>query len=167
MLDSTSSLFSDNGLEQNVTLTGYGADWLGLFNTASRNSSLRLTQMNRLFSTEGTAANDILKTTPAKPTLYGLGGSDLMIGIDKPKNVLFGNGGNDVIRGGNRHDVLNGGADADRLLGKHGNDQLVGGSGNDRLTGGQGNDSLKGQSGNDQLDGGAGRDQLDGGKGFD
>ncbi len=167
MLDSTSSP-SNNRLEQNAALTGnHDPNWLSLFNTASRNPSLLPTQIDQLASTEGTAADDILKTTHAKTTLYGLEGSDLMIGTDKQKNVLFGNDGNDSIQGGSRHDVLNGGADDDSLTGNSGNDQLVGGSGDDRLTGDKGNDSLKGLSGNDRLNGGEGNDQLDGGAGFD
>ena len=55
-------------------------------------------------------------------------------------SLLYGYGGNDILRGGVGDDVLDGGAGDDHLSGGAGNDILDGGAGNDRLVGGEGND---------------------------
>ncbi|MFM2278710.1 MAG: hypothetical protein RLZZ444_941, partial [Pseudomonadota bacterium] len=54
--------------------------------------------------------------------------------------VVFGNAGNDLLRGGIGDETMNGGADADELKGNGGNDTLDGGSGADAMAGGAGND---------------------------
>jgi RTX calcium-binding nonapeptide repeat (4 copies) len=53
------------------------------------------------------------------------------------------------------------------VFGDRGNDQLKGGAGNDQLFGGKGNDRLLGGRDNDILTGGGGRDQLTGNGGRD
>jgi Ca2+-binding RTX toxin-like protein len=72
---------------------------------------------------------------------------------DGSKGLLFGTvwgeQGNDVLRGGDQTDWLDGG---------EGNDILYGGGGNDQLTGGAGNDYLNGGAGVDYMVGGAGDD---------
>src|SRR5262249_12703085 len=55
---------------------------------------------------------------------------------------LFGDAGNDTLKGGAGHDVLLGGAGEDLLLGGSGRDLLVGGIGADRLVGNAGDDIL-------------------------
>jgi Ca2+-binding RTX toxin-like protein len=53
------------------------------------------------------------------------------------------------------------------LFGDGGDDVLIGGDASDRLVGGRGNDTLRGRDGNDMLIGGRGTDELDGGDGED
>ncbi|GHU55848.1 hypothetical protein FACS1894132_12550 [Clostridia bacterium] len=59
------------------------------------------------------------------------------------------------------------GNDGGIIYGQGGNDGLSGGNGNDTLYGGDGNDQLYGNDGGDLLDGGAGNDYLYGGNGSD
>src|SRR5688500_1608154 len=74
---------------------------------------------------------------------------------DGGDNVLVGGDGADTIDGLAGNDVLNGRGHADRLLGRGGNDTLRGGDGSDRLVGGAGDDVLFGH--------GAGRADPDAG----
>jgi uncharacterized delta-60 repeat protein len=108
----------------------------------------------------------------------GGAGNDLIVAdeqMDLPVQ-LFGNAGNDTLRGSGGNDNLDGGDGNDLLDGREGNDSLVGGGGmdvlrggkgNDSLCGGEGNDLLVGDDGNDMLFGGGGTDILHGGKGND
>ncbi|MGB3406583.1 MAG: calcium-binding protein [Jannaschia sp.] len=80
---------------------------------------------------------------------------------------VFGDDGNDTLRGGESSDVFSGGADNDLLSGGGGSDSLDGGSGNDLLMGGFGDDRLDGGDGTDTLTGGDGEDDLRGGTGSD
>lgn len=113
-----------------------------------------------------TAGKDVFRGDRSKP-IYEQKGSDVIRGISRQANVLFGHNGNDQIWGGKKNDVLNGGSERDTLIGDRGNDFLVGGSESDRLLGGQGNDTLRGESGIDWLTGDTGDDDLDGGAGID
>jgi Ca2+-binding RTX toxin-like protein len=90
--------------------------------------------------------------------------------------LLFGEGGDDILEGGNKADGLVGGAGSDTLsgligrddlYGQSGADRLYGGSGADLLSGGRGRDRLSGGTGDDILAGDAGRDILRGGAGSD
>lgn len=81
--------------------------------------------------------------------------------------AMFGEGGNDTLRGGMTHDLLYGGTGDDDLLGRWGDDLLYGESGNDRLGGEDGNDTLDGGTGDDTLLGGWKSDSLTGGSGND
>jgi Ca2+-binding RTX toxin-like protein len=94
-------------------------------------------------------------TIPAE--LYGEAGND----------YLKGGAGNDLLDGGTGHDELRATGGNDLLLGGEGNDELYSGSGNDTLLGGLGNDELYGSRGNDLLDGGHGNDELRAGSGDD
>ena len=69
-------------------------------------------------------------------------------------NKLFGNQGDDMLKGMAGEDTLRGGK---------GNDTLYGGDDDDTLMGDLGDDALKGQAGNDTLIGGEGADVLLGG----
>ena len=64
-------------------------------------------------------------------------------------------------------DEMEGGLGDDRLYGDEGNDTLRGGSGFDQLDGGLGEDVLYGEDNQDELLGGAGADELYGGAGQD
>ncbi len=69
-------------------------------------------------------------------------------------NTLYGNMGDDMLKGMGGNDILHGGK---------GMDTLYGGMGDDKLRGEMGDDALKGQEGNDTLAGGPGADKLFGG----
>ena len=83
------------------------------------------------------------------------------------RTTVFGNGGNDIIRGGNSNDTLQGGDGDDQIFGLKGSDRILGGSGNDQLFGDQGNDTIDGGDGNDKIFGGFGSDSINGGLGND
>jgi len=80
---------------------------------------------------------------------------------------LAGQGGDDVLSGGNNSDKLYGGTGADSILGGDGDDLALGGWGNDSILGGAGDDTLEGNQSNDTLEGGTGADELTGGLGED
>lgn len=75
-------------------------------------------------------------------------------------DLIYGGGGNDVLRGHGERDALFGEAGNDTLEGGEDNDRLFGGHNNDRLYGGDGHDKLQGQHGRDTLEGGDGHDVL-------
>ena len=110
------------------------------------------------------------QTDPSKPApMGGDAMGDTIIGIenlrgsmyddvltgDDNKNRLFGNMGDDMLKGMGENDTLHGGK---------GNDTLYGGDGDDNLKGEMGDDALKGENGADTLAGGPGADKLFGGK---
>ena len=70
-------------------------------------------------------------------------------------NKLFGNMGDDMLKGMGGDDTLHGGK---------GDDTLYGGEGDDKLMGEMGDDALKGEDGDDTLIGGPGADKLFGHK---
>ena len=78
--------------------------------------------------------------------------------------LLFGERGNDTIRGSAQADFLYGEKGNDALYGGGGDDLLYGGTGNDLFDGGDGNDafiSLGVVDGNDTFIGGTGMDTVD------
>ncbi len=81
--------------------------------------------------------------------------------------MIYGAGGEDILRGGTGKDRIKGGAGDDFLIGGSGNDMLNGGDGDDRLIGGDGDDRLAGGNGDDILSGGSGKNVLSGGDGAD
>jgi Ca2+-binding RTX toxin-like protein len=88
---------------------------------------------------------------------------------------LFGEAGNDILRGGPAAERLDGGDGVDTLDGGGGDDRLYaaspqapdGSPDGDQLAGGDGNDSIVGSGGADQANGGPGDDTLNGGSGND
>lgn len=81
--------------------------------------------------------------------------------------VIFGEGGDDVIHGGAGNDWLFGGEGDDQIFGGTGDDILYGGAGNDYLDGGTGHNSLYGGAGNDILVYNQGMVHASGGEGID
>ena len=81
--------------------------------------------------------------------------------------VIFGEGGDDVIHGGAGNDWLFGGEGDDQIFGGTGDDILYGGAGNDYLDGGAGHNSLYGGAGNDILIYNQGMAHASGGEGID
>lgn len=77
---------------------------------------------------------------------------------NKYTNYLYGEKGNDNLRGNSSTDYIYGGV---------GDDDVLGAGGNDFLYGNEGDDRLAGDTGNDVLDGGAGADEITGGTGTD
>ncbi len=75
---------------------------------------------------------------------YGKGGDDdiELAGSISTRAFLFGEAGNDRLKGGNGPNVLVGGDGDDNLIGSQDADVLIGGRGADRLVGNQGDDLL-------------------------
>jgi WD40-like Beta Propeller Repeat/RTX calcium-binding nonapeptide repeat (4 copies) len=94
--------------------------------------------------------------------LNGTPGDDLICGFGGSDRI-DGQGGNDVVLGGPGGDVLAGGGGADWLYGDAGADRMAGGGGRDRLLGAGDRDRLGGGADADRIDGGAAQDRLDGG----
>jgi Ca2+-binding RTX toxin-like protein len=82
-------------------------------------------------------------------TIGGDGGPNNLNALPNVGTTVSGNGGDDVIMGGDNPDFLLGNGGDDALYGKGGNDTLRGGSGNDLLLGGDGDDTLYGDAGTD------------------
>ncbi|MBU0498957.1 MAG: hypothetical protein KJ558_00775 [Gammaproteobacteria bacterium] len=91
---------------------------------------------------------------------------------------LYGETGNDILRGSVVEDWIEGGEGHDEICGVNGDDVLLGGSGNDMINGDDrytsypgvpvyGSDDLFGEDGIDLLLGGGGHDFLSGGSGDD
>ncbi|MGQ0563596.1 MAG: calcium-binding protein [Gemmobacter sp.] len=78
-------------------------------------------------------------------------------------DTLYGNAGNDSLRGDTADDQVYGGDGEDLLRGGAAADNLYGGEGDDTLWGDVAADRLFGDAGEDVLVGGAGRDTLYGG----
>ncbi len=77
--------------------------------------------------------------------VHGLGGNDVIVASAATLPVsLFGDGGDDVLFGGQNNDLLSGGPGSDTLFGLAGRDILLGGAGSDALFGGGGDDLLIG-----------------------
>jgi Ca2+-binding RTX toxin-like protein len=94
----------------------------------------------------------------------------------RAETTMSGDGGADVLQGGQGGDRLVGGTGNDTIDGRGGKDRIRGGSGQDAIDGGEGRDEARGGGGRDELDGkaaadtllgGAGRDVADGSRGRD
>jgi hypothetical protein len=105
------------------------------------------------------------KFTPQVIRIHGGDGDDKILADStlRVPVVLYGDGGNDQLRGGKGDDLLDGGAGNDKLQGGRGNDILVGGADSDNLAGGDGNDLVIGGLGTDQLNGSGGINIVIGG----
>ena len=95
-------------------------------------------------------------------TIYAGDGNDIVIGGAIGVNEIHGEGGDDNITGGN-----NIGQSLESLYGENGNDILRGLEGNDRLDGGAGNDILNGVNSNSSNPGLGEQDIFRGGTGID
>jgi Ca2+-binding RTX toxin-like protein len=111
--------------------------------------------------------NDNLSTgCPFATTIYGDEGDDGIRG-GWGHAYLVGGPGNDRIAGGGSMDVIYGGDGDDFLYGYGGPDLIYGEAGNDVLRGNDGDDHLRGGDGSDRLFGEAGIDRLYGENGDD
>src|SRR5262249_28910000 len=75
-------------------------------------------------------------------------------------DFVHGNDGSDLIYGNLGNDVIKGLGGADKIFGGQGNDQVEGDAGNDVIYGKFGNDSVQGDAGNDTRYGGQGDDGI-------
>jgi Ca2+-binding RTX toxin-like protein len=101
-----------------------------------------------------------------EPDPTGNGGNDVIAGGEGDDKIL-GMAGNDSLSGGNGQDRLWGNSGSDKLYGDGGDDWLAGGNGNDCASGGQGQDRVLGQTGDDKLYGDDGDDVISGDDGND
>ena len=114
----------------------------------------------------GGNGNDTLTSLSGGASMYGEAGDDWLKGGDGG-SVASGGEGNDVFAGGSGSDYGWGEAGNDAMSGGSSSDQFDGGAGTDQLYGDAGDDILFGKDGDDVLAGGAGRDYLAGGSGND
>ncbi|MEL6510334.1 MAG: sulfatase-like hydrolase/transferase [Pseudomonadota bacterium] len=98
---------------------------------------------NERIKVNGNDLDNTFWTQGASVELYAGAGDDIVNTEQWSGNRIWGEDGNDILKGGNW------------------SDRLDGGTGNDTLIGGRGTDFLKGGEGADQMDGGAGFDTVD------
>jgi Ca2+-binding RTX toxin-like protein len=79
---------------------------------------------------------------------------------------LYGDEGDDYLKGGGASDTLEGGDGDDFILGGAGGDTIRGGDGADELQGEEGNDFIYGDDGDDTIEGGTENDVIETGEGF-
>jgi Ca2+-binding RTX toxin-like protein len=104
---------------------------------------------------------------PVRDDIRGIGGA---ASGDLPFPLILqadGQGGDDLIVGGNAADLFDGGRGADTMSGKNGDDSLFGKQQADRLFGSAGDDLFTGGGGGDLIYGGVARDQAYGEAGAD
>jgi hypothetical protein len=110
--------------------------------------------------TRGTPYDDLL--TSAMIDDLNQSELSLMAGPSANSSVfIYGDLGNDEIRGSNQSDHLDGGPGSDVIYGYDGGDYIQGGLGIDSIYGGEGDDVLSGSEGADYFDCGEGRDSVD------
>ncbi len=138
-----------------------------LFGRAGNDTLQGQSGRDELYGGDG---NDTLQGGTGGDALYGEAGQDTLLGEEDSDalfggadndtldagagifgDVMHGDDGNDLLRGGDGLDILFGDAGDDRLEGRGLSDILNGGSGNDTLIGGTGRDFLNGEQGNDLL----------------
>lgn len=159
-----------SGIDQQIVDTPYHTDNYML--SGVENAEIRELPGRTPFFYGNDLDNTITVLSEMVTAVYGGRGNDRLTIVGSPYEgdpvaSLFGEAGNDVLRGGAYADYLDGGEGDDALFGYAGNDTLVGGAGNDYLEGMDGNDSLVGGLGNDTLRGGKGVDRFEGGAGDD
>lgn len=108
----------------------------------------------------GLHGDDIIKVERGSAIVCAGRGRDVLVGGGRA-DLLDGGPGPDTIK------VMGSGRRANEAVGNGGNDLLYGGDADDRMFGGRGDDYLDGRGGDDFLDGGRGRDDLRGGSGTD
>ena len=113
---------------------------------------------------KGTTGNNRLKADNVFPygdmvQMHGYAGDDELSGAFLHGNKIFGDAGNDTLRGGAETNLLDGGdgndvldawiGDYSILRGGAGNDRIIGGDAGGLLDGGQGIDTMTGGDGGD------------------
>ncbi|MBQ0821292.1 hypothetical protein KBI52_13890 [Microvirga sp. HBU67558] len=116
---------------------------------------------------DGTSSDDVIDALGGSDTVSGKAGDDVIVTSGDGFDRLYGDEGNDELRGGDAGNLLHGGSGNDHAYGGAGGDKLNGDSGDDVLEGGAGVDKVSGGFGQDTVIGGAGTDELVGGFGAD
>ena len=117
--------------------------------------------------TRGTPYDDLLSSTKTENSSWNDASlvSDVSVQDGPNANIsalfIYGDLGNDEIRGSNQSDHLSGGPGNDVIFGYDGGDYIQGDLGIDSLYGGNGNDVLSGGEGADYFDCGEGMDSVD------
>jgi RTX calcium-binding nonapeptide repeat (4 copies) len=117
--------------------------------------------------TRGTQYDDLLSssmtTDSNRDELSSMGTNSTQVGTfsNNSSAFIYGDLGNDEIRGSSQSDHLSGGPGSDEVYGNNGGDYIQGGPGMDSLYGGDGDDVLTGSEGADYFDCGEGRDNID------
>lgn len=124
---------------------------------------------------KGTTGNNRLKADNVFPygdvvQMHGYAGDDELSGAFLHGNKIFGDAGNDTLRGGAETNLLDGGdgndvldawiGDYSILRGGAGNDRIIGGDAGGLLDGGQGIDTMTGGDGGDTYVGNHLRDEI-------
>ncbi|KAB2862502.1 MAG: matrixin family metalloprotease, partial [Bauldia sp.] len=115
----------------------------------------------------GFSQNQVINLNDGTYSSIGALKDNVGIAYDAIIENAYGGSGNDQIYGNGVDNLLKGGGGADGLYGLDGNDTLVGADGNDTLKGGGGADSLFGGNDRDFLVGEGNNDAIDGGNGID
>jgi Ca2+-binding RTX toxin-like protein len=115
----------------------------------------------------GGAGGDLLQGGSFADVVHGGSGNDLIYSAEQatPQSSMYGDNlygedGEDRLRGSQGNDTIEGGDQDDNLSGASGNDLLRGGDDSDVLKGGQGDDTLGGGLQSDTLVGALGNDVL-------
>ncbi|WP_435170852.1 sulfatase-like hydrolase/transferase [Falsirhodobacter sp. 1013] len=108
----------------------------------------------------GDGDDEIKDPTRARVIAYGEGGNDLLRGGQGNPNQLYGGTGNDTLAGNSRDDTLDGGEGDDLVGGGPGNDYILASAGSDTITGDTGNDTIVVTGGAHLISGGAGNDTF-------
>jgi hypothetical protein len=117
--------------------------------------------------TRGTPYDDLLSSAMTEGSnqkelaLMGTNSSQAGPNANGSSVFIYGDLGNDEIRGSNQGDHLGGGPGSDIIYGYNGGDYIQGGLGIDSIYGGEGDDVLSGSEGADYFDCGEGRDSVD------
>lgn len=181
--DETAFCIIDSDGTDTVDFSGYAANQLIDLTVTSGSWSAPTTS-----NIGGQVGNMTLGVGTIIENAKGGSGADEMYG-NIYGNVLYGNGGNDTLRGsawsqrdsdgsdtmygGTGNDFMGGHNGNDLMYGDDGVDSVIGDSGHDIVSGGAGNDWVVGDytdgtgNGNDSVYGNAGNDTLEGGTGND
>ncbi len=100
-----------------------------------------------------------LTGTLKSDTLYGTSTREFF-DAGEGNNILFGNGGQDVMLAGNGNTIAYGGSQDDTFFFGNGNNTIYANDGNNRITVGNGKNTLFGGSGNDVIISGSGDDLI-------
>jgi Ca2+-binding RTX toxin-like protein len=117
--------------------------------------------------TRGTPYDDLLSSSMTEDSnqnelsFMGTNNTQARPSSNSSSVFIYGDLGNDEIRGSNQSDHLGGGPGSDVIYGYNGGDYIQGGLGIDSLYGGEGDDVLSGSEGADYFDCGEGRDNVD------
>jgi Ca2+-binding RTX toxin-like protein len=146
---------------------GAGMDMVTITGTSGNTINLTTAGIEWISCGSGSDRIDGTGQTAAL-TLYGNLGDDQLKGgtvgdvilTGEGSNVAWGNGGDDIIRSGTGRDTIFGGGGNDVINGGDGDNFLDGEDGDDRISGGVGADFIVGGLGTDYIDAGLGTDTI-------